>query len=68
MECRAPIDLRQARAGESKLSRSLDRMIRHHLGGNYRLITRVNYEGKRLYVKALLTHTEYDPKEWLKWA
>ena len=38
------------------------------LGGHYRLITRVSYEGKRLYVKALLTHTEYDRKEWLKWA
>lgn len=37
-------------------------------GNRYRLITRVNYAGRRLYVKALLTHAEYDRKEWMKWA
>jgi mRNA interferase HigB len=37
-------------------------------GGNFRLITRVTYVGQRIYVKALLTHSEYDRKEWLKWA
>jgi mRNA interferase HigB len=38
------------------------------MGGNYRLIARVNFEGQRLYVKDLLTHREYDRKEWMKWA
>ena len=37
-------------------------------GGNYRLIVRVTYTGQRIYVKALMTHGEYDRKEWMKWA
>jgi mRNA interferase HigB len=43
-------------------------LIFNILGGNYRLITRVDYQSQRLFVKALLTHREYDRKEWLKWA
>ena len=38
------------------------------MGGNFRLITRPVYDGQRIYVKALLTHGEYDRKEWMKWA
>ena len=38
------------------------------LGGNYRLIATVDYPTQRLFVKALLTHQEYDRKGWLKWA
>lgn len=38
------------------------------LGGNFRLIARVNYNVQRIYVKALLNHGEYDRKEWMKWA
>ncbi len=38
------------------------------LGSNFRLMTRVNYTGQRIYVKALLNHREYDRKEWMKWA
>lgn len=38
------------------------------LGGNYRLITRVSYRVQRIFVKALLTHREYERKEWMKWA
>ena len=34
----------------------------------YRLITTVVYGKQKLYVKALLTHKEYDRKEWKKWA
>ncbi len=37
-------------------------------GNRYRLITRVNYVGQRIFIKALLTHAEYDRKEWMKWA
>ena len=38
------------------------------LGGNYRLITRVSYASQTLFVKALLTHREYDRKRWMQWA
>jgi len=34
----------------------------------YRLITFVVYGKQKLYVKALLTHKEYDREEWKKWA
>jgi mRNA interferase HigB len=37
------------------------------LGGSYRLITTVNYRRQTLFVKALLTHKEYDRKEWMRW-
>ena len=43
-------------------------LIFNVLGGNYRLIVRVTYPGQRIYIKALLTHREYDRKEWMKWA
>lgn len=38
------------------------------LGGNYRLITTVNYSRQTIFIKALLTHKEYNRKEWMKWA
>lgn len=38
------------------------------LGGSYRLITTVNYSQQTLFIKALLTHKEYDRKEWMRWA
>lgn len=38
------------------------------LGGSCRLITKVDYPTKCVFVKALLTHREYDRKEWMKWA
>jgi mRNA interferase HigB len=44
-----------------------DVLIFDIMGGSYRLIARVNYPARRLYVKALLTHREYDRKEWMKW-
>lgn len=34
----------------------------------YRLITFVVFGKQKLYVKALLTHKEYDREEWKKWA
>jgi mRNA interferase HigB len=37
-------------------------------GNAYRLIVRANFPGRKLFVKALLSHTEYDRKEWMKWA
>ena len=43
-------------------------LIFNVLGGNYRLIMTVNYSRQLMHVKALLTHGEYDRKEWMKWA
>lgn len=45
-----------------------DVLIFNILGGNFRLITRVSYGMQRIYLKALLNHSEYDRKEWMKWA
>jgi mRNA interferase HigB len=45
-----------------------DVLIFNIKGNHYRLMTRVNYTGQRVFVKALLTHGEYDRKEWMKWA
>jgi mRNA interferase HigB len=33
----------------------------------YRLIVRAEFDIQKLYVKALLTHKEYDRKEWKRW-
>ena len=33
----------------------------------YRLITRVSFLTSEIYVKALVTHKEYDREEWKKW-
>jgi mRNA interferase HigB len=36
-----------------------------NIGGNkYRLVTRIYYEYGRVYVKAVLTHAEYDVGKW----
>jgi mRNA interferase HigB len=39
--------------------------IRHN---RYRLITLAVLKKQKLYVKALLTHKEYDREDWKKWA
>ena len=39
--------------------------IRHN---RYRLIVFAVFPKQKLYVKPLLTHREYDRKEWYKWA
>ena len=36
-------------------------------GNRYRLVTRVNYAGRRIFVKDLLAHAEYDRRRWMKW-
>ena len=37
------------------------------LGNSYRLISTVNYARQLIFVKALLTHRDYDRKGWMKW-
>jgi mRNA interferase HigB len=37
-------------------------------GDRYRLIATAFYPARTVYLKALLTHTEYDREEWKKWA
>lgn len=36
-------------------------------GNNYRLIVRMVFRCKRIYVKEFLTHAEYDKGRWKKW-
>jgi len=36
-----------------------------NIGGNkYRLIVKINYPGQAIYVKHVLTHSEYDREKW----
>ena len=36
-----------------------------NIGGNkYRLIVRVDYQYKRVFIRAILTHPEYDQGDW----
>jgi mRNA interferase HigB len=36
-------------------------------GNNYRLIARMVFQYKRIYIKEFLTHAEYDKGRWKKW-
>ena len=46
----------------------LGRVLVFNVKGNkYRLIVRVDYPKQELYIKALLTHAEYDKRGWMKW-
>ena len=45
-----------------------DVLIFNIRGNRYRLIVLHVFVKGKLYVKALLTHKEYDRKEWMKWA
>ena len=41
------------------------RLTVFNIGGNkYRLVTRIAYESQRIYVRAILTHAEYDRDDW----
>ena len=37
-------------------------------GNSYRLITVMSWRSQRVYIKALLTHREYERNVWHKWA
>lgn len=36
------------------------------LGNRFRLIARVNYQTKLVFVLSVLTHAQYDLKKWMK--
>jgi mRNA interferase HigB len=36
-------------------------------GNRYRLIVRMNFGRRRIYIKEFLTHAEYDKGVWKKW-
>ncbi|MGB6676543.1 MAG: type II toxin-antitoxin system HigB family toxin [Terriglobales bacterium] len=33
-------------------------------GNRYRLVTEINYRFQRVYIRHVLTHTDYDREEW----
>ena len=33
-------------------------------GNNFRLVTRIRYPGRRVYVLRVMTHAEYDRQDW----
>jgi len=59
------LDVRQNFGSADQVGHLLVFNIRHN---RYRLIAFVAYPKQTLYVKALLTHKEYERKEWMKWA
>ncbi|MFN0105933.1 MAG: type II toxin-antitoxin system HigB family toxin [Bryobacteraceae bacterium] len=58
-------ECRQSFAGADQVGRCL---IFDILGNKYRLITVVSWRNQRIYVKAFLTHREYERNTWHKWA
>lgn len=43
------------------------RCVVFNIGGNkYRLITKIEFEKKLVFIKSVLTHTEYDKNNWKK--
>ena len=58
-------DVRQSFPDADQVGQVLVFNIRHN---RYRLIAAVFYPARTIYVKALLTHKEYDREEWKKWA
>ena len=60
-----PGECRRSMATGDQVGRCL---IFNILGNNFRLITVVSWRNQRIYVKALLTHREYERNTWHKWA
>jgi mRNA interferase HigB len=60
--------LEQCRATFSAADQVGRCLIFNLMGNNYRLITVVSWRNQRIYIKALLTHREYERNTWRKWA
>ena len=66
MEIEASIrDVRRSFPDADQVGEALVFNIR---GNRYRLIATVFYPARTIYLKALLTHNEYDREEWKRWA
>src|SRR5579862_9093232 len=43
----------------------VDPFVVFNIGGNkYRLIARINFRSKTLFIRSILTHEEYDKRQW----
>ena len=43
----------------------VNRLTVFNIGGNkYRLVVRIEYEKKRIYIRQVMTHAEYDKDKW----
>jgi mRNA interferase HigB len=58
-------DVRQSFPDADQVGEALVFNIR---GNRYRLIATVFYPARTIYLKALLTHNEYDREGWKRWA
>jgi mRNA interferase HigB len=58
-------DVRVAFASADRVGNVLIFNVLHN---QLRLVVTVFFPTQRLYIKALLTHKEYERKEWMKWA
>ena len=69
LACRAELEIWHTIAKQAKWSADLvgRLLIFNLLHNRYRLIVRENFRGQALFVKAVLTHAEYDRKEWMRW-
>ena len=61
---RSLVDVRQDFPAADQVGTALIFNVRHN---RYRLIARVQFSKRLVFVKALLTHKEYDREEWKKW-
>ena len=57
-------DVRRTFPGADLVGEALIFNLAHN---RYRLIATVFFATRELYIKALLTHKEYDREEWKKW-
>lgn len=58
------MDVRRDFPGADQVGAVVIFNVRHN---RFRLITRVEFSKGLMFVKALLTHKEYDREEWKKW-
>lgn len=43
-----------------------DKTVFNIKGNKYRLITKINYRSQTIFIKAVLTHADYDKEVWKK--
>ncbi len=60
LQWRIPADIKKNYPKASIIGRGTDLVVFDILGGNYRLITSVNYNRRWIFIKWFGTHAEYD--------